>query len=142
MNEYDITEDAVTADARISRKTRTHLSQGLGGKASASATGVGSCGDKLQVELCIEDCIIEDIRCHPQGCSYTAACAAVVTNLAQGRTLEAALQIQPENVECALGGLPEDHMHCARLAVNTLGEAIAEYYRRQMTSQKVGWKSW
>ena len=141
MNAYDKTEDAVTADARIRRKTQTHGRPGFGGKASASATGVGSCGDKLQVALWIEDDIIEEIRCHPQGCSYTAACAAVVTNLAQGCTLEAALQIQPENVECALGGLPEDHMHCARLAVNTLGEAIAEYYRRQMTSQKVGWKS-
>jgi len=34
----------------------------------------------------------------------------------------------------ALGGLPEDHMHCARLAVNTLGEAIADYYRNAANS--------
>jgi nitrogen fixation NifU-like protein len=34
-------------------------------------------------------------------------------------------------VENELGGLPEDHKHCARLAVNTLGEAIADHYRRK-----------
>lgn len=140
MDEYDKTVGE-PEDARTCRNTQAYRSLRLGGKASASATGVGSCGDKLQVVLCVEDDVIEDVRCHPQGCSYTAACAAAVTELAQGRTLEAALQIQPEKVACVLGGLPEDHLHCARLAVNTLGEAIAEYYRRQMTSHKVGWKS-
>ena len=141
MDEYHKTEDGVATDTRIRRNSQAYRRMRHGGKASASATGVGSCGDKLQVELCIEDDVIEEVRCHPQGCSYTAACAAAVTGLAQGRTLEAALQIQPENVDCALGGLPDDHVHCARLAVNTLGEAIAEYYRRQMTSRKVGWNS-
>jgi len=48
--------------------------------------------------------------------------------LAQGRSLEEALQLEPEDVAKAFGGLPEDHRHCARLAVNTLGEAIADYY--------------
>jgi nitrogen fixation NifU-like protein len=41
-----------------------------------------------------------------------------------------ALRLQPENVSDELGGLPEDHLHCARLAVNTLGEAIEAHYRR------------
>lgn len=49
--------------------------------------------------------------------------------LATGRSLEEALQLQPEDVVNELEGLPEDHWHCARLAVNTLGNAIAEYFR-------------
>jgi nitrogen fixation NifU-like protein len=49
--------------------------------------------------------------------------------LAVGKTLDEALQLQPEDVERELGGLPVDHRHCARLAVNTLGEAIADTYR-------------
>jgi NifU-like protein involved in Fe-S cluster formation len=48
--------------------------------------------------------------------------------LAKGRTIDDALQLQPEDVVKELEGLPDDHMHCARLAINTLGEAIADYY--------------
>jgi nitrogen fixation NifU-like protein len=44
--------------------------------------------------------------------------------------LDHALELEPHDVAGALGGLPEDHLHCARLAVNTLGEAIADYYRK------------
>jgi len=40
------------------------------------------------------------------------------------------LELEPHDVVTALGGLPEDHLHCARLAVNTLGEAIADYYSK------------
>jgi nitrogen fixation protein NifU and related proteins len=65
----------------------------------------------------------------PRGCDYTVACASAVTDLAKGKTVDEALLLQPEDVERELGGLPEDHHHCARLAVNTLGEAIADAYR-------------
>ncbi|MEZ4578745.1 MAG: hypothetical protein R2875_12285 [Desulfobacterales bacterium] len=37
---------------------------------------------------------------------------------------EAALTVMPEDVANELAGLPEDHMHCAALAVNTLGRPL------------------
>lgn len=77
----------------------------------------------------LADDIIAAIGHIPQGCMYTIACASAVCGLALGKTLDEALLIQPEDVERELGGLPEDHRHCARLAVNTLGEALAEAYR-------------
>jgi nitrogen fixation NifU-like protein len=64
--------------------------------------------------------------------SYTSiACASAMSELARNCKLEQALEISPQDVEAELGGLPEDHLHCARLAVNTLGEAIADCYRRR-----------
>ena len=57
-----------------------------------------------------------------------------MSELAKGRDLDQALELGPEEVVAALGGLPKDHMHCARLAVNTLGEAIADYYRNAANS--------
>ena len=54
-----------------------------------------------------------------------------MSELASGRSLEDALNLEPDQIAAALGGLPEDHMHCARLAVNTLGEAIADCYKKQ-----------
>lgn len=93
------------------------------------ATGIGSCGDKVTIRIAVQAERIKAIEQCPDGCIYTVACASAVSVLAQGAMVEHALEIQPEDVEKALGGLPQDHLHCARLAVNTLGEAIADYYR-------------
>jgi nitrogen fixation NifU-like protein len=76
-----------------------------------------------------QDTIIE-IRCRYKGCQYTLACASAVGKLAQGRTLVQALQLEPADVAAELGSLPKDHFHCARLAINTLGEAIDDYYQK------------
>lgn len=111
-------------------------------RCDGSATAVGSCGDRVTIELAVDHVdhlgqeTIRAVRQFPEGCLYTTACASAVSVLAQGRTLEKALEIQPEDVEAALGGLPEDHRHCARLAVNTLGEAIADFYRQALNGLK------
>ena len=106
--------------------------------ASGAATGVGVCGDSVEVSLLVEDQRIADIKYLPCGCVHTLVCASVMSELVKGRTLDQALELSPEEVEVELGGLPESHRHCARLAVNTLGEAIADYYqKRQAFSQAV-----
>ncbi|MCU0591879.1 MAG: iron-sulfur cluster assembly scaffold protein [Desulfobacterales bacterium] len=101
---------------------------------SGRALGVGQCGDSVEVTLTVADQRIADIRCRPRGCAFTIACASAMSELARQRTLEDALEISPQDVEAELGGLPEDHLHCARLAVNTLGEAIADCYRQRAPS--------
>lgn len=103
---------------------------------SGRALGVGQCGDSVEVTLTVIDQRIADIRCQPRGCAFTIACASAMAELARNRSLEQALEITPQDVEAELGGLPEDHLHCARLAVNTLGEAIADCYRRQGASSQ------
>jgi len=98
--------------------------------ANGMAVGIGSCGDTLAVQIRVANGAIEDIRCLPNGCIYTVVCASVMSEIVKGRHLEDALKLQPENIDALLGGLPSDHLHCARLAVNSLGEAIDDYYRR------------
>mgnify|MGYP000869337690 CR=1 FL=1 len=94
------------------------------------AKAVGSCGDWITVKLRVRDEVITEVKVLPQGCIYTTVCASAVAELARGLRLEQALELTPQDLEKNLGGLPEDHMHCARLAVNTLGEAIADCYAR------------
>jgi nitrogen fixation protein NifU and related proteins len=101
---------------------------------SGQATAVGQCGDSIDVALQIDRGIITDIKVVPHGCIYTLVCASAMSELAKGRNLDQALELDPQEVVAALGGLPEDHMHCARLALNTLGEAISDYYRKVMVS--------
>lgn len=105
-------------------------------KPSAMATGVGQCGDSVEVSLLVEGNRLATIRYLPHGCVHTLVCASAMSELATGRTLDQALELNPEEVEAALGGLPENHKHCARLAIHALGEAISDYYRRSRTGQR------
>lgn len=120
-----------TFHPRFLRHIRRPHNIGTLDMADGQATGVGSCGDSLQVFLRIGDDTITQIRCHYDGCQYTLACASAMSKLAHGRTLSQALELEPTDVIAELGGLPADHLHCARLAVNTLGEAIDNYYQKR-----------
>lgn len=104
----------------------------IGSMANPDGKGslTGQCGDSVEVFLRIADDRIEDIRVAPRGCIHTWVCASAMSELAVGRTLDDALFMGPEEIVAVLGGLPADHVHCARLAVNTLGDAIEDYYEK------------
>jgi nitrogen fixation NifU-like protein len=95
---------------------------------SGYAATQGQCGDLVEVAIAVRDEKIEDIRLLPHGCLFTVACASALAELAQGMTIDEALDLEPDRVVEVLDGLPEDHLHCARLVVNGLGEAIADYF--------------
>jgi nitrogen fixation NifU-like protein len=97
---------------------------------SGKGAAVGQCGDSVEVSLRIELGAIAEIMVLPRGCIYTLVCASAMSELVKGRDLDQALELEPHEVATSLGGLPADHLHCARLAVNTLGEAIADYYSK------------
>lgn len=99
-------------------------------RADGRATGVGVCGDAIEVSLAVKDGRIVDIRHAPKGCTYTVACGSAMCGLAHGLTLEDALKLTPEDVAEELDGLPADHLHCASLVINTLGEAMDDYYQK------------
>jgi nitrogen fixation NifU-like protein len=60
----------------------------------------------------------------------------MVTEMAKGKTVEEASRINPEIILKTLGGLPEDHVHCAALAANTLKKALENY----LETYKFPWK--
>ena len=123
----------IPSDSRFWQHAREPQNLGSCRDASASAVGIGSCGDKMKVDIVVQDDLLVKVQCVPEGCVYTVACASAMSVLAVGCHIEQALKLQPENVAHELGGLPADHAHCARLAINTLGEAIAEHYRKALT---------
>lgn len=112
----------------------TPLNLGTLDNPDGSGRLIGKCGDAIRIDLKVRDDVIEEIRVLPEGCVFTRVCASVVSELADQKKLDQALEIEPEQVRDILGDLPEDHMHCARLAVNTLGEAIAEALRKKAAS--------
>lgn len=126
----------IPSDSRFWMHARQPQNMGSCSDASASAVGVGSCGDKMKVDIVVQDDRLVKVQCVPEGCVYTVACASAMSVLAVGCRIEQALKLQPENVAHELGGLPADHAHCARLAINTLGEAIDEYYRKTLAFRR------
>lgn len=105
---------------------------------SGTATMTGQCGDSIGVHVAMEGQVLKQIRVQPDGCLYTRLCAEAMSVLAQGRPTDDILKLEPQDIADELGGLPEDHIHCARLALNALGEAIADAYASLSKGNKSG----
>ena len=87
----------------------------------------GPCGDTDEFFVKIFSSRITEVRFRTTGCFFTIAACDAVATLAEGRAVREALRITREAVLEYLGGLPEDHEHCALLAANTLHKALRDY---------------
>ena len=133
-----MSDEAVLIPGQVAEKFLLHAQSprnlGAVALANGSAEMTGQCGDSVTVTIRVDDERISDIGVIHRGCVYTVVCASALSELAKGRTLDSALQLNPEDVAHELGGLPEDHLHCARWGVNTRGEAVSDYYFRMTGS--------
>jgi nitrogen fixation NifU-like protein len=87
----------------------------------------GPCGDTMQFFLKISDNIIEKANFITDGCGASIATASQTTLLIEGKPLNFIKKLKPNDVDKALKGLPEDHKHCAELALRTLNQLIKKY---------------
>ncbi|TFG22245.1 MAG: iron-sulfur cluster assembly scaffold protein [Promethearchaeota archaeon] len=97
---------------------------------SISQSYKGPCNDTMTFYLNIKNDIIEKANFITDGCGATVATASQVTLLIEGKSLEFAENLTAEDIDKALGGLPEDHKHCAELSATTLKKAINKYRRK------------
>ena len=67
---------------------------------------------------------IEEVRFKTQSCVTTTACSSALTEMVQGRTVEEALAVTPEQLSEYLGTVPSEKMYCCRLAIATLRKAL------------------
>lgn len=85
-----------------------------------------ACGDVLKLTLRVTDGRIAEIRFLAQGCVPAMACASLLTELVQGRTLGEARQLRREELVQALGGLPQASTHASHLAMDTLAAVLQQ----------------
>src|SRR4030042_2508996 len=88
----------------------------------------GPLGDTMQISFRVKDHHISRIRFMTDGCASSIASGSMATELAQGKNPEEAAEISQQMILEALKGLPEESVHCALLASNTLREAIRNYF--------------
>ena len=97
----------------------------------------GVCGDTIEMFLSIENDKILDLKFVTDGCGFTVACANYVARTIKGKSIEEALDIEPDDIDTYFEGLPEENKHCAKLAVITL-RALLEEYRTKLNNQQTG----
>ncbi len=98
------------------------------------------CGDSLEIFVLVKDQQVDSISYATNGCINTNACANAVIDLAQGKTIEQALRVSAPDVAAYLESLPQDHFHCAELAVTALRKAIGDLRRNEQTPWKKAYR--
>jgi len=87
----------------------------------------GPCGDTMEIYLKVRDGRVMNASFWTDGCGPSIASGSMVTELAKGKSILEARKVTQDDILDALGGLPEDSLHSALLAANTLREAIKDY---------------
>lgn len=119
-----------------SKKVMEHFRNPHNYEKMKNPDGVGKvgnvvCGDVLHLYLKVEEKngkeTIIDAKFETFGCAAALATSSVITDLAQGKTIEEAIDITKDQVIEELGSLPPVKIHCSLLAVDGLQEAIYNY---------------
>jgi nitrogen fixation NifU-like protein len=93
------------------------------------AVGVikGPCGDTMKITLKIVNGGIQDAMFWTDGCGATLASGNMLIKMIKGKKIQEANTVTKTKLIDALESLPQEHDHCALLAVNTLHKAIKNY---------------
>ena len=91
----------------------------------------GECGDTIEMFLFIPRGRIQSVSFNTDGCINTNACCNTVAQLVEGKSVEEARGITPENVIDYLETLPPENYHCAELAVGAFYLALSNYQENQ-----------
>jgi nitrogen fixation NifU-like protein len=118
-----------------SKKVMEHFMNPKNMGAIDDPDGVGevgnpTCGDLMKIYIKVKDDIITDIKFQTFGCGAAIATSSMITELAKGKTLDAALKLTRNDVANELDGLPPIKMHCSNLAADALKAAINDYRKK------------
>jgi NifU-like protein involved in Fe-S cluster formation len=83
------------------------------------------CGDILQLAARIDHQKIAEVRFLCRGCTTSIACASLMTEKLEHKSLEEAGRITPEELSEGLGTLPAATFHGAQLAIDALQSLLA-----------------
>lgn len=97
--------------------------------ADSSGKITGVCGDTMEIFLKIENQRISKASFLTDGCGATIACGSMVTQMIEGKKIKEVENLRTEDLIKALEGLPDENLHCAKLAVATVHMALVNYHK-------------
>ncbi|MBI5551980.1 MAG: iron-sulfur cluster assembly scaffold protein [Desulfobacterales bacterium] len=98
------------------------------------------CGDSVEIFVILKAETIQNIAYTLNGCIHTNACVNALIDLAEGQSLNKALQITPQQVAAYLQSLSPKEFHCAELAVETFRLALADARRTRQAPWKKNYR--
>jgi len=96
---------------------------------------IGPCGDTMKISLSIKNGTIDDAKIQVLGCPGAVASGCALVSLARGKTLAEAKGIDLDALYTELERLPDQKVHCARLAIKTLHKALEQYTQRDKATE-------
>ena len=96
----------------------------------------GSFGDTAEIFLIVISGRIRSVFFNMDGCMNLNACCNTVAHLAEGKTIEEAWKITPDDIVNYLETLPGENTHCAELTVGAFYLALTNYYELKKTPNK------
>jgi len=87
----------------------------------------GRCGDSMEICLKVRNSVIADVTFISDICIGAITSGSTLTEMVKGKTIIGALSISAQDILDKLGGLPDQYVHCADLAIDTLRLAIRDY---------------
>ncbi|MBW1896533.1 MAG: iron-sulfur cluster assembly scaffold protein [Deltaproteobacteria bacterium] len=111
---------------RIYERWRNPRFMGRMENPTAYACVTGNCGDTMEIFLRLEEDAVVEASYTTDGCGCGAACASVACELAVGKKTKEIADVTGETILEVLEGIPEDDIHCAFLAAETLQIALSE----------------
>jgi NifU-like protein involved in Fe-S cluster formation len=88
------------------------------------------CGDLSRFFLRVRERRVAEARFQTYGCGPTIAAASAASELVTGWPVDDVVSLKAEDIEQALGGLPDDRKHAADVAARALRAAALDYLRR------------
>jgi len=97
----------------------------------AQSIFTGPCGDTMEIFLKITSDVITDAKFQAIGCAGSFTSGSALTKMINGKTLMDCEKLDENDVLDHLGAMPEQKVHCARLAILTLKKAIEQYNKKE-----------
>ena len=79
--------------------------------------------------------VISEVRFQTFGCAPANAAGSFLSESIRGKSLEEARSWDVPRLLEALGGLPDDKLHCAELCIEALGNLIETFRKRRQKEQ-------
>jgi nitrogen fixation NifU-like protein len=82
-------------------------------------------GDRVQLQLRIENGVVTDARMRVNGCVAAIAAASCLSEMVIGKSTAEAAAVSKSDLVERLGGLPEQKIKCSLTCIDALRSALA-----------------
>jgi len=128
-------EEEKTYSQTVIREYQNPTNFGVLGHPDAIGKVTGSCNDTMKITLRVGHGMVSDARFWTDGCGATVACGSMLMKMIKGKTIEEVQCISGDDLLKAVDGLPEEHLHCAKLAVDALHSTLKQLDKKRKMSE-------